>query len=125
MGYGGGEGAYGCKNQGTDLCLESSVRPGICMHEDAPNVSDHFCQAADGNESGVYPGLVSEPEDEVGEQKDGKVCTEKGVCAEIGIVSVNGHLDRAFWGDRIAVCGDFIVVCQAIGSVSSVGHICG
>ena len=85
----------GGEDKADDLHLESTAVERVPIHHDPPSVSDRLHRAADDGSDHPGPCLVSDPEYELGDREDCKARTEKGICAEIRVVSVDCGLDGA------------------------------
>lgn len=85
----------GGEDEADDLHLESTAVERVPVHHDSPSVSDRLHRAADDGSDHPSPCLVSDPENELGDSEQGEARTEKGVCPEIRVVSIDCGLDRA------------------------------
>jgi len=81
----------------TNLHLETRSRPWVLVHDETPNVADHFTEYAKSDGEHECPCSFPCSDDELREEEDAEEYCEESVCAQVRIVAVERTADGTVW----------------------------
>ena len=85
------------EDETTDLHLEARRRPWVLVHDETPDIADHFTKYAESDGEHECPCSFPCSDDELREEEDAEEYCEESVCAQVGVVAVERTADGTVW----------------------------